>query len=209
MHDQQSRRSIPLGVIAGISAAILVTGSSVAWWSWNSTRNTPEPSVVQPSLPSAPTTTNPPDSATSTTEKSLQIYWLKPSGDEVELATSPANLGSNTDPNAMLESALNQLLEGSKTSTLTTTIPSATKLRSVSIKPNGIHVDLSRQFTTGGGSTSMTGRLAQILYTATSLNPDAKVWLFVEGKPLEILGGEGLVLEQPLTRKSFERDFPL
>jgi len=28
----------------------------------------------------------------------------------------------------------------------------------------------------------------------------------IEGKPLEVLGGEGLLLEQPLTRESFEKN---
>ncbi len=55
----------------------------------------------------------------------------------------------------------------------------------------------------------MAGRLAQILYTATTLEPDAPVWLSVEGKPLEVLGGEGLLLEQPLSRDRFEKDFNL
>jgi spore germination protein GerM len=210
MQDQQSRRSIPVGVIAGISAAILVTGSGVAWWSWNSARKTPEPSAVQQSPPSAPTTTNPPGStAAIPSEKSLQVYWLKTAGDRIELAASPVKSSSSTDPNTMLESAVNQLLQGSSDPALTSTIPANTKLRSVAIKPDGIHIDLSQEFTAGGGSTSMAGRLAQVLYTTTSLNPDTRVWLSVEGKRLEVLGGEGLVLEQPLTRKSFEQDFPL
>jgi len=51
----------------------------------------------------------------------------------------------------------------------------------------------------------MSSRVAQVLYTATSLQPNAKVWIDIEGKPLEVLGGEGLLLEQPLTRESFEK----
>jgi spore germination protein GerM len=55
----------------------------------------------------------------------------------------------------------------------------------------------------------MMGRLAQIIYTATDRNPDAPVWIKVEGKPLEGLGGEGVEIKQPMTRKDFDRDFPI
>jgi spore germination protein GerM len=74
---------------------------------------------------------------------------------------------------------------------------------------NNIHVNLSENFTTGGGSTSMMGRVGQVVYTATSLNPQAKVYIEVNGKLLEVLGGEGVELQQPLTRESFQKNYPL
>ena len=72
-----------------------------------------------------------------------------------------------------------------------------------------VHVNLSEDFTSGGGSTSMMGRVGQVVYTATTLNPKAKVYIDVNGKPLDVLGGEGVELQQPLTRESFQKNYPL
>jgi spore germination protein GerM len=73
--------------------------------------------------------------------------------------------------------------------------------------PEGVKVDLSQEFTAGGGSSSMIARLGQIIYTASSVDPNQPVWLLVEGTPLTVLGGEGLMVEQPLTRAQYEADF--
>ncbi|MEO0854851.1 MAG: hypothetical protein AAFY15_15310, partial [Cyanobacteria bacterium J06648_11] len=54
---------------------------------------------------------------------------------------------------------------------------------------------------------SMLGRVTQVLYTATSQDVDAEVWISVEGKEVDVLSGEGLLLEQPLTRASFAPSF--
>lgn len=220
--QQQPRRPIPPGILAAFSAIVLVSGGGAAWWAWSShTPPQPPANPIQSSQPGnegKPTVPIPSDSntrnpsvnpAAATAEKTLQVYWLKPSDTAIQLAPRPAKVSPSGDANALLKSAIQQLLAGSKIADETTTIPAGTQLRSLSIKTDGIHIDLSKEFTRGGGSTSMTGRLAQVLYTATSLNPATAVWFSIEGKPLETLGGEGLVLEQPLTRQKFEQDFPM
>lgn len=195
---KQRNNRIFVGAIAGIfSAAVVAAVGGATWWTLQSQypNDTPPP-IVEPSSP-APKT-----------EQKAQVYWLKDTGNKLELV--PSSIVAKTDrPNAVLEEAFNSLLAGAKDKSVSSTIPPGTKLRSVKIKHDGIHVDLSEEFTSGGGSASMTGRLAQVLYTATTLDPNAKVWIEVQGEQLDVLGGEGLELEQPLTRKSFEADFTL
>ncbi len=196
MTQQKRVNRIPVGVVAGITAAAVVAGGSVAWWTLNS---------QPPIKPSLPDTTQP-----SPSQHTAQTYWLKGAGKQFELVPIPnPQTASNQPTYSPLEAAFNRLLAGPPDTALSSTIPKGTKLRSVKIEQDGVHVDLSQEFTTGGGSTSMTGRVAQVLYTATSLQPAAKVWINVEGKPLEYLGGEGLELDQPLTRRSFEHNFTL
>jgi spore germination protein GerM len=205
--------------MAGLSALVLATGSAVAWWGWQASQKTPdaiertqgssEPQKAPP-VASAPTTTQSPTStAPAAQTKTLQVYWLKASSTTIALSPSPVTSSTKENSTETLSAAIDTLLAGPSDPAVTTTIPRDTKLRSLAIKNDGIHLDLSKAFTDGGGSTSMTARVGQVLYTATSLTPDAKVWLSVDGKPLETLGGEGLMLDQPLTRESFKRDFPL
>ncbi len=49
-------------------------------------------------------------------------------------------------------------------------------------------------FATGGGSFSMLARVAQVVFTATQFSTVERVVLLLEGRPIEALGGEGLVL---------------
>ena len=56
----------------------------------------------------------------------------------------------------------------------------------------------------------MIYRVAQVIYTSTSLDPNQKVFISVGGQPIDNnhpLGGEGLILQQPTTRARFAADF--
>lgn len=198
MTEQPTSR-IPLGVIASLAVAVVAAAGVGAWWALNSSSSTSRdpnsPGQLRP-LPVSPTA------------QTAQIYWLKNTGSNLELVTKPVAVNTKQS-NAVLKEAFNNLLAGPTDAALSSTIPEGTKLRDVTIQNDGIHINLSQEFTTGGGSASMSSRLAQVLYTATSLEPNAKVWIAVENKPLEVLGGEGLLIEQPLTRQNFEKNFTL
>lgn len=197
-------RSLPFGAIAaGLAALGILAGGGAAWWTWNSIQSDP----VSPISSQLPTETSPAPSTSE--EQTVQVYWLKTVNNEIEPVASPVTIAATDRPDVVLQAAFEKMLAGSDSPDLTSTIPEGTQLRAVDVKEDGVYVDLSKEFTSGGGSASMMGRLAQVIYTATTLNPEAQVWISVEGKPLEVLGGEGLLVDQPMTRDSFEQNFPL
>ena len=203
MQEQKKGYQFSTGLIAGVSTVVIIAGGFAAWWAWTAIikgEQTP-PWVSEPAQPDEPS--DPP------VEKvEAEVYWLKVTDNKIELAAQPMTV-EPAEKSVLVEKALKQLLSGTQEETYTSTIPEATQLRSVSFQDDGIHIDLSEGFTFGGGSTSMMGRVGQILYTATSLDPDAKVWLEVQGEPLEYLGGEGLYIPQPLTRNEFQANYQL
>ncbi|MCU0551152.1 MAG: GerMN domain-containing protein [Leptolyngbya sp. Prado105] len=207
---QEHQRRFPLGIVVGLSTLVVATGGATAFFTWqNAQKNQSTPVAVeqpQPNVQRAIPSQNFIKPQASTAEKTAQVFWLKESATDVELVPIAIKVKSDDRQEALLTAAVNTLLSNPPNKDLMSGIPQGTQLRSLKVKSDSIYVDLTKPFTAGGGSLSMTGRLAQILYTATSLDPQAKVFLSVEGKPLTVLGGEGLIVEQPLTRLQFEQD---
>ena len=203
MNNQQRTNRISAGVVAAISATVVAVSGGVAWFS-NQTPDLTTPgnssqTIKQPIKQSTTQQGN---------EQTASIYWLRSKENRLDLVPQPFKVAA-TQPNQVLEAAFKTLLTGPTEGTDSTTIPQGTQLLGLKTENNDVHVNLSEQFTTGGGSTSMMGRVGQVVYTATSLNPQAKVYIEVNGKPLEVLGGEGVELVQPLTRESFQKNYPL
>lgn len=90
----------------------------------------------------------------------------------------------------------------------TTAIPESTKLRGIAIKDGVATVDLSDEFDSGGGSAGMFLRLAQVVFTLTQFPTVQGVEFRIEGEPVDIFSGEGIVLDGPQKRSDYEDQLP-
>jgi germination protein M len=115
---------------------------------------------------------------------------------------------------AVGRAALNELFEGptaneaAASPPLTTSVPDGTILLGLDIADGLATVDLSREFETGGGSASMFGRLAQVVYTLTQFPTVDRVAFQLDGEPVTVFSGEGIVLDSPSTRDDYEAFLP-
>lgn len=83
-------------------------------------------------------------------------------------------------------------------------VPAGTKLLGLKIAGGIATVDLSGAYAAGGGTLSMTARLAQVVYTLTQF-PSVKGVLFkLNGAKIDLFGGEGIVIDAPQKRSDFE-----
>lgn len=115
---------------------------------------------------------------------------------------------TQTPAKAAMEALLQGPTDADHAANLDTTIPAGTKLNNVTIDAGTATVDLSSTFASGGGSTSMQGRVAQVVYTLTQFSSVSAVVFELDGQPATTLGGEGLVLDHPQTRGDWESFTP-
>ena len=176
----------------------------------------PNPPSVTPITPSQlPTVITQPRTPTiaQNQDQPIKIWRLDDDGKKTFLVPQERKdpEAATSSPEVRLQRSMSALLAsaGKPDGKLTSTVPVGTKLLSSKILADGIHIDLSKEFTKGFGATSMIGRLGQVVYTATAQNPDAAVWITVEGKKLEVLGDVGAEIRQPITRQTYNQDFPI
>jgi spore germination protein GerM len=155
-------------------------------------------------LPEVSNTTVTPRTETATEQPLVQGSNHRPmtlTNSEVALAAPQPSTS------LLLSSAFSRLFNNSGQNA---SIPANTRLLSLQVKQDGVYVDLSREFATGGGSASMINRVTQVVYTATSLNPNAQVYISIEGQKLDDenpLAGEGLLVSYPTSRQQIAQDF--
>ena len=64
-------------------------------------------------------------------------------------------------------------------------------------------IDLSSAFEGGGGTESLYIRLSQLIKTAKA-NTNLPVYLYINGRQADVIGGEGIMIKQPLSERSLD-----
>ena len=82
-------------------------------------------------------------------------------------------------------------------------IPQGTRILSINESPDKVVINLSSDFENGGGTDSLYKRIYQIIKTAKR-NTTKPVYLYIEGNKADVIGGEGIMITQPLNDNSLD-----
>jgi hypothetical protein len=166
----------------------------------------PTPSVTTPE-------TTPPDEPVGTAlEFSVYLYSsdiVTSIGDPalVPVFASQTVIGPVDDPStATLSAAIETLVGISPPDGYTTAIPAGIATVTTTLDNGVATVDLPATFESGGGSASMFGRLAQVVLTATQFDGVDSVLFEIDGVPVDVFSGEGIILDGPQTRADYYDD---
>src|SRR6478672_4077032 len=89
-----------------------------------------------------------------------------------------------------------------------TDIPDGTRFLGLTIDNGIATVNLSKEFESGGGSASVLGRLAQVVYTLTQFPTVTSVRFQLDGEPVTVFSGGGVVLTGPVGRDDYTDQLP-
>jgi hypothetical protein len=81
---------------------------------------------------------------------------------------------------------------------LGTAIPAGTRFIDLNIADGVARVDLSREFESGGGTLSLTMRLAQVACTLDQFDTVDGVRFLLDGTLVDVFSGDGIVVDRPM-----------
>ena len=107
-----------------------------------------------------------------------------------------------------LKFALNQLIAGptqyEKSVGVYSEVPKDVKILGIIESDKKIIIDVTGNIQTGGGADSLYSRMKQFIKTALINSPNKPLYLYIDGKQAEVLGGEGIMISQPLKENSLD-----
>lgn len=157
--------------------------------------------------PKSPTgTVATPSPTAAVTLPHLVIYLAKQQGEQGTTQACvrdwPTTQAQPLSDREKVQAAVQALLAGPTAAErkrgLYTEIPPETKLLGISQEGKQLWVNVSSAFTEGGGATSMVLRLNQLTRTLSGLGTHPAISLKVAGSAVDELGGEGVIVNEPL-----------
>lgn len=136
-------------------------------------------------------------------QKTVKIFILDKSGN----LRSVNRTCDTSVEKSCFEYAISELVKApskwEKSKGFVSEIPQGTKVLSVRESSDSIMIDLSSAFETGGGAESTYTRIHQVIKTANA-NTSIPTYLYINGRQANVIGGEGIMIKQPLSERSFD-----
>lgn len=137
----------------------------------------------------------------------VSVYFIGQNANKEEVYKVVKREYNAREDGTKLKFSIESLLQGpnnkEKAEGIYSEVPQGTKLLSLEEKPNKIVVNLSSDFEQGGGTDGLYKRLYQLIKTSNK-NTTIDVYLYINGKQADVIGGEGVMINQPLSGKSLE-----
>ncbi len=190
--------------LPGIVIPLLLVAACGSTTESSSTTGAPTTGVVTTTVPEStaptttPTTTVPVTTLPPTDEPAVALYLVRG-----EMLTVVGRSIGTWDITAVMQALLAGPTDVESADGVSTQIPAGTELLAATIDGNVATVDLTATFESGGGSLSMTLRVAEVVYTLTQLADVDVVHFRIDGEPREMIGGEGIIVTDA-TRAGFE-----
>lgn len=162
-------------------------------------KNPPAPTEVV----TAPEEVETPDD--NTESQYINVFFIGQNKNKEEVYKAVKRKYDPTVDGTPIKFAITALIDGPKPEEVQlgvySEIPVGTRLLSIVEAPEGVYINLSKHFDTGGGTDSIYKRIFQLIKTA-KYNTTKPVYLLIENQPVEVLGGEGIMITQPLNENS-------
>ena len=137
----------------------------------------------------------------------INVYFIGQNANKEEVYKAVNREYDETIDGSKIKFAIKSLISGPKSEEkakgVYTEIPSGTKLISIHETQAEVIVNLNSAFEQGGGTESLYKRLYQLIKTAKR-NTTKPVYLYIDGSKAEVIGGEGIMITQPLNDNSLD-----
>jgi spore germination protein GerM len=137
----------------------------------------------------------------------VNVYFIGKNEHNEEVYKAVKRLYNKDIDGSKIKFAINSLIRGPKPEEkqrgVYTEVPSGAEVINITEQSDKIIVNLNSAFVNGGGTESLYKRLYQLIKTA-HLNSTIPVYLYIDGQRADVVGGEGIMLSQPLSNSSLE-----
>jgi len=166
-------------------------------------KTVPQTSPIDQPKQTAPTAM-PKEKPPLTKERSLYFMQLTKEGSLIRTRVIRSIKVSDSPLFDVLQNLIAGPTETEKNRGLISVIPPGSRLLSATVKDGIAYLNFNDAFQFNSyGVEGYTAQLQQIIWTATEFSTVQGVQILIEGKNRVYLGGEGIRIDQPLTRASF------